>query len=180
MLKPKLLPGKLARMTNELIDIVDSNNLVTSQNYKQIAHQEGLLHRVIIAELIDSQGNFTLVKQAADRQDPGQFVSPVGGHIRAGESEIQALVREAQEELGIKPKEFSRLGQAIYSREVIGRRENHYFIVYEIYSEEIPILNHESIDYQKYSKVEINRLIKSKPSIFGAAFHFVWTTFYHG
>jgi 8-oxo-dGTP pyrophosphatase MutT (NUDIX family) len=165
-------------MTDEIVDIVDGNNHVVGQIIKSKAHKQGVLHRVIIAELIDSQGNFTFVKQASDRQDPGQFVSPVGGHIKAGETEIEALVRESEEELGITPVKYKRLGQAIYNRKVIGRQENHYFIVYEIYSNKIPVLNHESIDHKKYSKSVINELIKSKPTLFGAALHFVWTKFY--
>lgn len=165
-------------MSDELIDIVDPSGRQLKIALKSQAHAQGWLHPIIIAELIDDEGNFTLVKQAPDRQDPGQYVSPVGGHIRAGESEIEALIRETQEELGFKPTKYTRIGAAILNREVIGRKENHLFIAYEIYSEIIPILNHESVDYQKYSKTEINTIIKIKPDLFGAAFHFVWQGFY--
>jgi hypothetical protein len=32
-------------------------------------------------------------KQAGDRQDAEKYVSPIGGHIKAGESEIEVLKR---------------------------------------------------------------------------------------
>ena len=162
----------------ELIDIINPNNQILNQATKAAAHEQGLLHRIIIAELIDSRGRYTLVKQAADRQDPGQYVSPVGGHIRAGESEIEALIRESQEEIGIIPNKYKRVGQAIYNREVIDRQENHLFIVYEIYSNTAPILNHESVSFRRFTPVEIKQLMITQPRIFGAAYHFVWNNFY--
>lgn len=85
----------------EMVDIINQQNEVLYQTSKEEAHQKGLLHRCIIAEVIDSKGNWTLVKQASDRQDADQYVSPVGGHIKAGESETEALAREALEEMGL-------------------------------------------------------------------------------
>lgn len=165
--------------TFEPVDIVDEQDQVLYQSTKAVAHEKGLLHRTVIAELIDSQGNWTLVKQSASRQDSGQFVSPVGGHVGAGESADQALIREAIEEIGITPTKYQFIGKKIYNRQVIGRQENHYFIVYEIYSDETPVLNHESVEYKKYTKEEIYRLIKSNPDQFGAAFHFVFHNFFN-
>lgn len=85
----------------EIVDIVNEHDQVTGQISKQEAHQQGLLHRCVIAEVIDSQGNWKLVKQASDRQDAGQYVSPVGGHVQAGEDPDDALNREAFEEMGL-------------------------------------------------------------------------------
>lgn len=162
----------------ERIPIVTNSGKIVGSIDKHEAHIKGVLHPVIIAELIDSQGNFTLVKQAPDRQDPGQFVSPVGGHIRDGESEVEALIREAQEEIGILPIQYKRIGQAVYNRRVLDRQENHLFIVYEIYSDEKPILNYEAIEYRVFTKHEIDKLTQSKNPMFGDAFYFVWESFY--
>ena len=121
---------------DEMVDVVDENNKVLYSVSKAKAHQEGLLHRTVIAEVRDSKGNFILVKQAPDRQDPGQYVSPVGGHVRAGESEIEALNREATEEIGLGMSDFKYklIGKFIFNRQVLKRQENHYFIVYEIHT----------------------------------------------
>jgi len=87
-------------MADELIDIVTAENVVSGQAMKSVAHVQGLLHRTILAEIINSKGEWMLVKQSGDRQDPGQYVSPIGGHIRAGEAEDEALKRETLEEVG--------------------------------------------------------------------------------
>ena len=162
----------------EQVNIVDENNHVLYQSSKQTAHEKGLLHRTIIAEVINSKGEWVLVKQAADRQDARQYVSPVGGHIRAGETEIAALKREAKEEMGLTRFIYKYVGKAIFNRKVLNRQENHYFILYEIYSDEEPKLNHESVSCKRFTAKELKLAFLQKQKDFGAAFHFVAKTFY--
>lgn len=162
----------------EIVDIINEQNKVLYQTSKDEAHQNGLLHRCIIAEVIDSKGNWTLVKQANNRQDAGQFVSPVGGHIKAGENEIDALTRETFEELGLSNFTHKYIGRAILNRQVIGRKENHLFILYEIYTDQSPKLNHESVGFEKFSLDQIRKELLSNPIKFGQAFHFVMERFY--
>lgn len=158
----------------EMVDVVTPNNQVTGEKIgKDEAHQTGALHRCVVAEVIDSQGNWTLVQQAADRQDAGQFVSPVGGHVSAGEDEETALKRETLEEMGLSNFTYKRVGQAIFNREVIGRKENHLFVLFEVYTDQLPTLNHESVAYQKFSLPELKQLLKTNPRQFGDAFWFL-------
>ena len=164
----------------EMVDIINQQNEVLYQTSKEEAHQKGLLHRCIIAEVIDSKGNWTLVKQASDRQDADQYVSPVGGHIKAGESETEALAREALEEMGLTSFTSKYIGKAILNREVIGRKENHLFILYEVYTDQTPTLNHESVDFEKFSFDQLKSELHSNPTKFGHAFHFVMEKFYSG
>jgi isopentenyl-diphosphate Delta-isomerase len=163
----------------ERVDIVNAQDEVIGQTSKFEAHKKGLLHRTVIAEVIGSDGKWTLIQQAADRQDAGQFVSPIGGHVRAGETEDNALKREASEEYGL-PNDinFRLVGKAIFNREVLGRKENHFFILYEIYSDATPVLNEESVAYKVFSKVQICKELPENPKKFGDAFRFVVKTFY--
>ncbi len=165
-------------MPDELVDIVNEENQVIGQIMKTQAHKSGELHRCVVAEVIDSDENWSLVKQASDRQDAGQFVSPVGGHIQAGETEEDALKREAMEELGIEIADFRRVGQTIFNREVIGRKENHLFVFYEIYTDGHPTLNHESVAIEKFSVEQLKKERKETPQKFGDAFHHVVKNFY--
>jgi 8-oxo-dGTP pyrophosphatase MutT (NUDIX family) len=162
----------------EIVDVVDEKGTILYQAPKQEAHEKGLLHKTVIAEIINSKGWMILSKQNSDRQDAGQYVSPVGGHVSAGETDEEALKREAMEEAGIKNFSFKYKGKAIYQRHVIGRNENHYFVVYEIFTDEPIVLNHESVSYQSFSPDALKRALKKNPDMFGAAFHFVLKTFY--
>lgn len=165
-------------MDDEQVDIVDINNQVIAATGKSTAHKDGLLHRTVIAELVNSLGEFCFVKQAGDKQDPGQFVSPIGGHVTAGENVEDALIRECQEEVGFTPKTYKFIGSTIYSRHVIGRHENHLFLVYEINCDKDPILNHESVEFRWFSPKEIKAKLKSHPGLFGAAWHHLFKNLY--
>lgn len=163
---------------DELVDIVDDELNVLHQATKLKAHSEGLLHKTVIAGVRNSKGQLILVKQASDRQDAGQFVSPVGGHVRVGESEEEALKREALEEIGLDEIEFRFLGQAIYNREVIGRKENHYFIYYEILTDENLKLGAESECFEHFSLEQIEKELEIYPAKYGAAYKFIYDSFY--
>lgn len=163
---------------DEQVDIIDIDNRVVGKAPKVEAHKKGLLHRIVIGELVNSRGEFCFVKQAADRQDAGRFVSPVGGHVSAGERIEDALVRESREEIGIAPTKIRFIGSTIYHRQVIGRDENHLFLVYEIHSDQTPTLNHESVEFRWFSIAEIQQTLRDNPDTFGAAWHHLYSTLY--
>ena len=159
---------------DEQIDIVNDKNEVIKTTGKFIAHKEGLLHRIVIGELVNGKGEYCFVKQSGDRQDPGQYVSPIGGHVGSLEGSDEALIRECEEELGFTPNNLEFVGSTIYDREVIGRRENHLFLVYKIHGEEDPVLNHESVSFKWFSINDIQRTLHDNPQTFGAAWHHVF------
>jgi len=162
----------------EMVDIVTADDTVVRAVSKRDAHLRGYLHRTVIAEVLNSKGEWLMVKQAGDRQDPGQYVSPVGGHVRSGETVEDALRREAKEELGLADTSFTYVGKAVYNREVCGRKENHYFIQFIIRSDAQPVLNAESVSFRFFSPGEMKRELREHPQVFGAAFHFVVSSFF--
>lgn len=163
---------------DELVDIVDSKGNFLKTISKIQAHAEGLLHECVIGQVINYEGEYLLIKHPPERQDPGTYVCPMGGHISSGESEENAVRRELLEELGIKDYKAEYLGREIFNREVIGRKENHVFILYKIFSDEMPVLNHESESFRYFSEAELRNEIKNHPENFGAAYHFVVKQFF--
>jgi len=163
----------------ELVDIIDENGNFLEIVSKQEAHKRGLLHKTVISEVIDPKGRWLMVKQSKGRQDAGQYVSPVGGHVSAKETEVEALKREASEELGLTGEfEYKFVGQAVFNRFVIGRQENHLFIMYKIFSDTKPTINHEYESYKYFTEEELKKELKENPKLFGDAFHFVIKTFF--
>ena len=164
----------------EIVDIIDEQNNVLYQATKEEAHQKGLLHRTVIAEVRDTQGRMLLIRHATHKQDAGKYVSPMGGHVKAGESEEQALKREVREEIGLEENiyTFSLIGRAVYNRFVLGRQENHLYVVYEITTDRDLVLNEESLDYRRFTEDEVRQKLRDTPDIFGGAFHFVVKSFY--
>lgn len=160
-------------MTDELVDVIDEEGKILKTVAKGYAHTEGLLHKTVIADVIDSEGRWLVIKQSASRQDPGQYVSPVGGHVSAGETVEEALRREAAEEIGLESDfEYVYVGEAVFNRHVLNRQENHLFVVYRIHGDIKPVLNDESDSYEYFTETELKNLLKDHPEQFGAPFHF--------
>jgi len=147
----------------EQVDIVDENGKVLYSVSKHEAHIKGLLHMTVISEITNSKGEWLLVKQASDRQDAGQYVSPVGGHVQTGESLEDALKREVFEEVGITASTYRYIGKKIFNREVLGRKENHYFFLYEIVSDSPLKLNGESESCRWFTTRELKEELKRNP-----------------
>lgn len=166
-------------MADELLDIVDENDKVIGSAMKSETHKKGLLHRTVIAEVIGKDRVWTLVEQSATKQDTGQYVSAIGGHVKSEETLVSALRREAKEEYGLSGNfKFKLIGKKIYNRTVKGNKENHYFIIYEIYTNKKPVLDEESVDYKIFSEKELARELKEHPEKFGPPFRFLIKNFY--
>ena len=164
-------------MDEEIVDIIDANRKPLKQAPKTEAHKHGWLHKTVIGYLKFGD-DWSLVRQASDRQDAGQLVAPVGGHVKAGESEIDALLREAEEEIGTRNVRYKHVGDKVFHRQVIGRDENHLFVVYEIETEDPIVLNEESVAIERFSADELKKALSEHPERFGDAYFFVLESFY--
>ncbi|HEV7423628.1 MAG TPA: NUDIX hydrolase [Candidatus Paceibacterota bacterium] len=164
---------------DELMDIVDSEGNFLQTLLKREAHEKGLLHKVVLSQVIDSRGRWLLVKPVAGRQDAGQYQSPMGGHVTAGETEEDAFKRETLEEIGLQEDfKYEFVGRKIFNRFVIGRQENHFFIMYKIFSDQEPVLSFEDESYTYFTKEELKKGLKETPELFGEAFRFVVESFF--
>lgn len=164
-------------MDEELVDILGVEDEVLRQELKTDAHKHGWKHKTIIGYL-KFGSDWALVRQAADRQDAGQLVAPVGGHVKAGETEIDALLRESEEEIGTRNITYRHVGNKVFHRHVIGRDENHLFAVYEIQTDDPIVLNEESVAIERFSPNELKQALADHPENFGDAYYFVLETFY--
>jgi len=164
-------------MADELIDIVDESGRVLRQAMKTEAHRHGWLHKTVIG-YVRHGNSWRLVRQTADRQDAGQLVAPVGGHVQAGESDIAALLRESEEEIGVRKLSYTEIGRARFHRQVIGRDENHLFIIYEITPEVPIVLGSEAESIEDFTDAELRQAIMTRPDDFGDAYYFVLERFY--
>lgn len=86
---------------------------------KSFCHSEnpGVYHKSVYVWAINSKGEVLIQRRALCKKHfPGKWDMPSAGHVHAGESSIDACVRETYEELGIDiPKEqFEFIGEYIY------------------------------------------------------------------
>lgn len=87
----------------EYLDIVDENNQLTGKTEERnIIHEKGIWHREVAVWIMNEKGEILLQKRAATKkQEPNKWAL-CAGHIDAGESVESAIIREIEEELGIK------------------------------------------------------------------------------
>lgn len=101
------------------------------------AHSDGWWHPTVELYITDGRGNVLFQQRDPCKEIlPGVWAAPVGGHVSAGDSPADTVVREAHEELGlqISPDDFQPLTVVRVSTMVDawGRRHriiNHIFIM---------------------------------------------------
>lgn len=92
-------------LSEELFDVCTPQGVPTGATVpRSQAHREGLWHRSAHLWLVDSRKTRVLLQRRhPDKEtDPGRWDIAVAGHLSAGQSPLEAVVREAEEELGLR------------------------------------------------------------------------------
>lgn len=89
-------------VTGEFFPVIEPNGMVVGRALRQYCHGgEKPLHPVIHIHIIDRYSKIYLQKRSMKKDiQPGKWDTAVGGHVSYGESLIEAVYREASEELG--------------------------------------------------------------------------------
>lgn len=96
-------PGKPAVPKGEMLPLVELSGLVYGQATRAWCHSGSkALHPVVHLHIIDRMGRIYLQKRSRTKDLlPGYWDTAVGGHVTYGEQALEALYREAAEELGL-------------------------------------------------------------------------------
>ena len=87
---------------NEWFPVVEVSGLVTGRASRNYCHSGAKpLHPVIHIHIIDRYSRIYLQKRSMNKDiQPGKWDTAVGGHVSYGEGILEAVYREASEELG--------------------------------------------------------------------------------
>ncbi len=103
----------------EMLPLVDTEGNVIGTAPRDVAHEQHLLHPVVHLHVLNSAGDIYLQHRPAWKKvQPDRWDSAVGGHIDAGESVEQALLRETREEIGIEGFEYQALEKYVFECEL--------------------------------------------------------------
>lgn len=102
----------------ELVDVLSEDGAPTGiTKPKRDVHRDGDWHRAAHVWVVGSDGRVLLQRRALVKESwPGLWDISVAGHVSAGETPLEAVIREAHEELGlvIAPGELTHLGTLRY------------------------------------------------------------------
>ena len=86
----------------ELIEVYNEYGEKTGQQVERgIVHQKGLLHKAVCVWIMNYKHELLIQRRSSKVAFPNMLDISFSGHITAGESAIEAIRREGQEELGL-------------------------------------------------------------------------------
>lgn len=87
----------------EMIDVLDENGIKTGEILtRKEVHRRGLWHKVVAVAIIDENNQILMQQRSLKKNaDPGKWDISAAGHISAGQSSLEAAIRETFEEVGI-------------------------------------------------------------------------------
>ncbi len=120
---PTAETSEVSRAVEEWFPVVESNGFVVGRSSRQYCHGGAKpLHPVVHIHIIDRMSRIYLQKRSMRKDiQPGKWDTAVGGHVSYGESIIEAVYREASEELGLS--EFNPIHIETYEFESSVERE---------------------------------------------------------
>lgn len=121
---------------DELIEILTPDGKSTGKvALKSEAHKNGWFHATVHIWLYTKDDKILLQKRAMTKKVfPGLWDISVAGHIAAGESVLEAAIREVEEELGLKinandlKKIGTRIHQVSHANGIQDNEHHHVFI----------------------------------------------------
>jgi isopentenyldiphosphate isomerase len=108
---------------SEWFPVIEPTGIVVGRSTREYCHSgQKPLHPVIHIHIVDRYGRIYLQKRSMRKDiQPGKWDTAVGGHVSYGESILEAVYREASEELGFS--EFNPIHIMTYEFESSIERE---------------------------------------------------------
>ena len=102
------------RRKSEMFPVIEPNGMVTGRAERAYCHSGAKpLHPVVHIQILNRFGQLYLQKRSMHKDiQPGKWDTAVGGHVSYGESVMEAVFREAYEELGFM--DFNPIGVKSY------------------------------------------------------------------
>ena len=120
----------------EFFDVLtEEGEYVGRVESRENCHKYGLWHKAVALYIVNSKNQVLLQKRSANKKLwPNLWDITAGGHVLAGEIGVQAIIREIEEELGIKieKNDILFIGAATSINEkgdIINKHFNEYYIV---------------------------------------------------
>lgn len=139
----------------EYLDILDENGKkIDLKKERGQVHVDGDWHKVVQIFIVNENGIMLQQRSMKKKSDPGKWCASASGHISAGESSINAALKEIKEELGVFLNEGElKLIDTFKSPSIRGKIINNHFVDLYIVTKNIK-LSDVTIQEDELEKVE--------------------------
>ncbi len=163
-------------LSEEMFDVVDRSDRVIGRKSRSQVHANNLLHRSVHALAIDKRQRYFLQFRGPDRDcDPSVWDSSVGGHLQSGEDYDDAILRETQEELGIR---LDSVPEKLFKIEASPNTGYEFCWVYQIFHDgPFQIDPSEAAGARWFTYKELDKKIKEEPDTISPSFKVIWQQF---
>jgi len=158
---------------DEIVAVVNEKDEVVSSTTRKEVHEKPLIHRETALIIINSNGEYLVQR----RKDNGKWTFSCGGHFPKNQSYIEAVVREAKEELGLSVRKKELIEVAYFrhssspSRKVFNDRFVKVFLLKkDILLSKIFIDKDEVSEVRYFTKKELEECVNSKEKVLSSAF----------
>lgn len=153
----------------ELFDVLnEKGDYLGKIETREKCHKEGLWHKAVVIFIMNSKGQVLLQKRGANKKMwPNMWDITAGGHVLTSEFGYQAIMRECQEELGIKlnKNDITFIGATISTNkkgDIIDNHFNEYYIANaELDATKITLQEEEVAEIKWMNKNEIIEKVKN-------------------
>ena len=91
----------------EIYSVVDEDDKVIGKATRKEVHVKKLIHRSVMFFIFDKKGRILVTQRTKNKEFYKEYWSiALGGHVNAGETYDEAVVREVKEEANIDEKPF--------------------------------------------------------------------------
>lgn len=158
-------------MADYYIDIVNEKDEVTGKELKSKKLEKGFISRVVAVFLLDSEKKFLMCKRASHKDDAADLWDlAVCGNVESGENYEEAMKRELKEELDIECK--LEMLEKFYEdvKATKGGILKVFCGVFLGFTDEMPKLNDELVEFRKMSFNEIEDDLEANPEKYCSGF----------
>ena len=157
----------------EIFDIVDGRDEVIGSASREEVHRKGLKHRSVHLLVFNRKGEVLLQKRSMQKDTfPNTWDSTVSGHVDSGENYDQSVIRESNEEMGIK---FDSVPDRMFKIAACEETDHEFCWVYCHHHDGPFFPNEDEISEVKwFSPEELENSPLHDSSVFSPAFSLIW------
>jgi isopentenyldiphosphate isomerase len=156
------------------IPIVDENdNLIEYMERSEADKNKSLIYRVSYLWITDTEGNIFLARRAFNKNhNPGKWGPAVAGTVEEGETYESNIIKETEEEIGIKIKDVNlKLGSKKRQKTDHNYFSQVFFLELPVGFNDFKIAKDEVAEVKWFSKEELKKELEENPDEFLKGIH---------